>query len=494
MPVLRQIRAPWIVLISLGLALFGASAYAFVAFSSASEFTQPEGIVATQIRYFSQTGALYFDLRQYPYTVCAYMPVFYGAVGALLKVGLPVFVAGRLVSILAFLALVWLAGRLVRLYGAGRDYQWLAIGLAGTTQILLGWGTVGQVDMLAIALSLASFHQFARFEREGAETLDRAALLALAGLLTKQTALIAPAIIFLLLLKQSPRRAFRFGTIAGGAGLAIVLALNFLLDGRFLANTLFANLNPFALYKLQLPLEYVGIVLSGLLVVVAAGASAAWRDGLRSPFLYLGLASLWFLFSSAKVGADSNYLIESSVLLVVCACLGLSSLHFFELSRSGSRTWVTLLILPLSIFLVQNARVGVSAIAKRLERESQFAAQVDKVKPYVTGQGRVLSTDSNLLVHAGRSLEVEVLIYRLLVEAGRIDQAPLLSDIDRGAFDTIVLYEDLEGKRDPDPEIPRLTPEQMLAVARRYELVKQAPGPNLAGLYVYQPRQIARQQ
>jgi hypothetical protein len=119
---------------------------------------------------------------------------------------------------------------------------------------------------------------------------------------------------------------------------------------------------------------------------------------------------------------------------------------------------------------------------------------VDLAKPLLSGNRRVLSTDSNLMVHAGRSLEVEPLIYRLLVEAGRIDPEPVLRDIEAAAFETIVLYDNVHANAVADPEIPRLPAPQMAAVARRYELVQHAPGPNLTGLYIYKPKPLARRQ
>lgn len=494
MQVLRPGKLETIVFICIALAcLLGASHIALALWAS-SEFTQPEGIVATQIRHFAQTGALYFDLKQYPYTVCAYMPVFYSLGAALVKSGLPVLIGVRLLSLLSLAALLWLVGRITALYGLSRLEQRLAMALAGLTQILLGWGTVGQVDMLAFTLSLAAFHQYLRFARTGANSLDFAAAFSLAALLTKQTTLAAPATIVLLLAVSHPRRALRFALLVGGLGAALIFGLNALLDGRFLANTVFANINPFALYKLRLPLEYFGIVLSPLLLIVLAGLPAALRQSSGAPYLYLALALSLFLVTSAKVGADSNYLIESSVLLVLCGTLSLSRLNFFSLFARGSQSWVTLLVLPLGLYVVQNTRVGIMNLEKRFAREQQFAAQVSTVKPYLSRPGRILSADSNALVQSGHSFEVEPLIYRLLVEAGRIDGRPLLDDIERAAFSTIVLYEDVAAVPDPDPEIPRLTPAQMDAVRRRYTLVKHAPGPNLAGLFVYQPQGVSRWQ
>jgi hypothetical protein len=454
-----------------------------------NEFTQPEGIVATQVRHFAGTGGLYFGLAGYPYTVSAYMPLFYGVAAGLVKLGLPVLLADRLLSIVSLVALVWLAGRIGGVYGLGRLEQRMASALVGMTQVVVSWGTVGQVDTLAIACSLAAFWQYGRFARAGANSLDGAAGFALAGLLTKQTAVAAPVVIFLLLLGAGQRRqAWRFAGIVGGLGGAMVLGLNWGLEGRFLANTVFANLNPFALSKLEMPLTYFGVVLAPLLAPVVAGLGAARRDGCLAPYGYLGAALGVFLLTAGKVGADANYLLESAVVLVITAMVGLGRLGFFELFARGSRSWVTLLVLPVGVFVLQNVRVGVSGWVARYGREREFAAQVAGVKPFLAGEGRVLSADSNVLLRGGRSFEVEPLIYRLLVEARRIDGRRVERDLEAGVFRTIVLYDDVRFAADPDPEVPRLPEGQRAAIRRRYELVRHVTGPYLGGLYVYQPQ------
>ena len=483
----RSAKVTFLAAVCMAVAVVMGGAHVGLALWSDNEFTQVEGIVATQVRHFAETGGLYFGLAEYPYTVCAYMPMFYGVAAGLVKVGVPVLLADRLVTIGALLALLWLTGRITGLFGLGVMEQRMAMGLVGLTQILGQWATVGQVDTLAVAFAVAAFYEYARFTRVGAGSLDRAAGFALAGLLTKQTALAAPAVIFLLLLGAGHRRqAWRFAGIVGGLGGALVLGLNFLMDGRFFANTVFAMMNPLALYKLGMSLEYFGGVSAMLLIPVLASVGVARREGCLAPYWYLASALGVYVLTAGKVGADLNYLLEVSVVLVMAAMVGLGRLRFFELFAVGSRSWVTLLVLPVGIFVVQNARMGLVNLQGRYLREQEFTAQVAGVRPFLVGEGRVLSADSNALLRAGRSIEVEAWVYRMLVEAGRIDGGPLERDLEAGAFRTVVLYDDVRLPADPDPEIPRLTQGQREAIGRRYELVRHVGGPYLGGLYVYQ--------
>jgi hypothetical protein len=231
-------------------------AHVGVALWAGHEFTQPESIVAGQSRLFAEQGTLYYGLKQYPYTVCAYMPLFYTAVAGMSRTGFPVQKAGRMLSVIAIAAILWLIWKIVLLYTQDRYCAGTALALGAGIHLLCWWGTVGQTDVPAIALSLGAFYQYSRYRICGEDRCIAAGLLAMAGLLTKQTVIAAPAAVFVLLALQRPRKAAAFAAIAGGAGGAIVLSLDAALDGRFLANTVFANINPFAWHKVAQHFDY----------------------------------------------------------------------------------------------------------------------------------------------------------------------------------------------------------------------------------------------
>ncbi len=476
-----------ILLLACAVAIIVVLCHIGVALWAENEFTQPEGVVATQILSLAEKGSLYYDLKQYPYTVCAYMPIFYLTVAGMNHLGVPVLTGGRILSILALSWLFFLIWKILILYTEDPFCSMTGVALAGMTQLLLGWGIVGQVDTLAVALTLTAFYQYSRYRVLGENCLDRAAFFAVAGLFTKQTVLSAPLVIFLVLLLESPKQALRFATIVGGIGGAMVLTLNTLMHGRFLENTVFGNMNPIALYKLQVHLEYMAIALLPLIPVVAVGVKQAIRSPMRAAFLYLGIALTVLLLTAGKVGSDSNYQIETAVVLILCACLSLHLVNFYGLSLGGSKKWVTLLMLPLGLYALQNLRISGSGLLERIVREQSFRAQIQGLDPFLRSTGLLLSADSNLLVRAKRRFEVEPLIYRMLVEAGRIDDSIVLQDIKNAKFQTVILYEDLAQITDEDPEIPRLPRAQTDAIRNRYRFVKHLPGPYLGGLYVYQP-------
>src|ERR1700693_1876029 len=200
-----------------------------------NSFTGPQCVVAANTMMLARDGTLYYDLNHYPYTVSAYTPVFYLLQAGLFKLGLPAYTAGRLISFAALLGVFVLVWRLALLYTADRYCAWLATLLAASSALLLSWGTVGQVDSLAVFFALTAFYLYSRYDLLGEKTLLWAAGFAVLAFFTKQTMLACPAAIVVLLWSHRRRTAIQFG--AGLAALVTVLALslNAALDGRFIS-------------------------------------------------------------------------------------------------------------------------------------------------------------------------------------------------------------------------------------------------------------------
>ena len=213
---------------------------------AANELSPPESVVSAQSLMLAHDGTLYYDLKHYPFTVCAYMPSFYWLESGLIRAGLSAFHAGRWISFAAFLGLIVLCGRIALLYTGDRHAAWVASLAAASSSLLGSWGTVGQVDTLAAFFALAAFYNYSRFEVRGANSLWIAGVYAALALFTKQTMIAAPAAIFLCLWMRDRKKALWFGALLGGGFAAAALAINAALDGRFLANTVFANMNPFS--------------------------------------------------------------------------------------------------------------------------------------------------------------------------------------------------------------------------------------------------------
>lgn len=450
-----------------------------------NSFSGPECVVGAQSMMLAHDGTLYYDLNRYPYTVSAYTPLFYLLDAGLFKVGLPVYTAGRLISFVALLGIVALVWRVVLLYTRDRYSAWIGALLAASSTLVLSWGTVGQVDTLAVFWALAAFYQFSRYAVRGEKTLIWAGVFAVLAFFTKQTMIACPAAICVWLLLRRPKVALQFGGAVAAFVAVTSLALNAVLGGRFLADTVLANLNPYAADKILQHLRFTLFSAGPLWLVVVLGARPALRIGGRAPFIYLATALAVFSITAPKIGSDLNYQVEATVLLIICACLALHALDFFRLSFRGSKTWITLLQLPVAVFLVVNYRITARDLLTRFAGEQFARSEVAAVTPYLADGGRVLSSDYNALVRLRGRMDVEMLIYRLLVDARVVDSEPVRRDIAAGAFSTILLMEDVNHRGSGlGVELSTLPDSQIEELRRHYRLVAHIPA---SDAYVYKP-------
>ena len=208
-------------------------------------------------------------------------------------------------------------------------------------------------------------------------------------------------------------------------------------------------------------------------------------------YVYFALAATMLALTGGKVGSDSNYQIESSVVLILCACVALHELNFFALVFSGSRAWVTLLQAPLLIHLVLNLQIEAHILSGRISKEKQLRKQITALRPYLADGGKVISADYNAMARLHDRMDLEPQVYRMLLSTGVVDPEPVRRDLAASAFSTVLLFEDARQKENPDLEIPSLPEAQIEEIRKHYRLVDHLPGPYVAGIYVYKPVTLA---
>lgn len=470
------------------IAALGLSAQVGVALYAQYSLTQVESIIGIHARTLAEGGGLYYDLNAYPYTVSPYGPVYYAASAALQALGLEPLAAGRLVSLAALLGLFWIVDRLLRQWNIGGPERAVGLILLVSSGVAGSWGVVGQSDVLALLFSVAALERFEASRRTGRSgPLIACGLLIALAIFTKQTFVAAGASVVGSLWLTRRRRAAKFTTALAVCGVATAAALQVLTEGRFLANAVLANLNPFAWWKLADHLKYFGLV-NGWLALVALSGFA--RRARFHPLLHLYLAAstaVWLL-TAPKIGSDLNYQLEPVTALCLAAAWSLDRLRFFPLLSRRDPGWVTLLQIPLLLHLTLNVVVDIRGGLTRWVREQLAQQQTAQLAPWLEpGAGRVLSVEIDALMQAGRRMEVEPLIYSLLVEAGVTDPAPVERDLAEGAFSAVLLYFDVDGGGAAPPEAPSLPPRQLELIRRHYHLAAHVPGPLLGGVYVYEP-------
>ncbi len=486
LPEKRFRKALWVVSALAACALlasFGLSLWA------QNEFSLGESVVAAQSLMLVHNGTLYYDLNHYPYTVAGYMPIFYTLDAGLIKLGVPAFLGGRIITMTAFFVLVTTCWRLTLVYTESQTLAWIAALLIGCNPLMFLWSEMGQVDVLAVSFAALSFFYFSRHYVRGEATLRWTTVFTLLALFTKQTMIAAPIAIFLLLFFRDRKKALLFGAAVIGIGGGLVLALNTAFHGNLLQDTVHGNMNPLSWWKFLTQLRYVSMLSGCLLAVVLLSFRKLACGNSVALCVYCVCTALVFLVTCGKVGSDTNYQLEMTVALVACAAVGLDRLRFLPLYFARSRSWITLLVLPLAINMVNGFRVLPDLFAGRIAEEQEARSTLKELRPYVPVEGGlVLSSDYNSMVRLRQRLDVEPLIYGLLVRAGAVDPEPVRRDLERGAFSTVILTDDVSKPAQTSfLELIILPESQREEIRRHYRLVKHIPNSFPHELFVYQP-------
>lgn len=465
-------------------------AQAGIAFSLSNEITPVESAIVIQGRRLAAGLGFYPDLNSYPYTVYPYGPIFYGASGVAAKLDLPAYLGGRLLSFTAFLAAVALTGSIVkRLTGDPWAAAASAVLSAGTAN-LLKWGTTGQSDVMALALGLAGFERYTAW-RESRRTshLFWAGALAALAVFTKQSLVASAAAIAVLTLAHDRKQGLAFGALLVGCGVAMAFTIDGLTGGYF-DHGVRANLNPFSWEKFAGQAEYFLLLATPLLLIAFAPAVSEGARFLSGAHVYLLLAFAVLCGTAAKLGADLNYQIEVFAALCIACGLALHRLDFFNRCFRSDTGWITLLQLPLLFYLALNVALTGRTAIERVIRNQEYSEETLKLEKYLTQRGgRVLSVEFNPLVASHLGIEVEPLIYTLCVNDGLTDPAPVIEDLRRGAFSSVILYQNVftSGQSTLAGEVPSLPRDHLNAIRESYRLVEHVDGPLAGGVYVYQP-------
>jgi hypothetical protein len=470
------------------LVALGLAGHLVVLLWAQHDFTPVEALVALHSNMFAHGGGLYWGLNRYPFTVSAYGPIFYAVSGMLQHWGVPAYQSGRIISYAALLAALWLCWQTLGYLTHNKYARAAGVLLAASTSNVLFWATTGQVDMLACCFSLAAFTAFLKFrEQRDLQALALSGVLVILAVFTKQTFLAAGVAIGLTLLWEDRKRAVAWIVGVGLTGSGIALTLNTVTQGGFFADAIFANINPFAFFKLQQHAQYLILTGAGVILTAATGAGRASRR--TAPlYVYAALSTAIWLLTAPKIGSDLHYQVEMTILLAMCAAVALDQLDFFPSLFAARRTWVTLLQMPLLLHVALNFLLTTRTVAERALFEPFKRQETLALKPFVERPGRLLSVQYDSLVHDRGRIEVEPLIYSILVRAGLTDPAPVLRDLETRQFATVILAQNVFAGAPAveDPEVGRLPAVQMDAIRKNYRLIQHVDGPN--NVYVYEPR------
>lgn len=241
-----------VVRVALGVALvFGAGFY-FICAIRALQARLPldygEGPLLNQARLLAEGWPIYRpDLSDYPYTVANYPPLYPLAVSLVGRLMGFSYATGRVVSVLATLVCSLALGLIVFQITRDRVAAAVSGALFLSFPYVIYWGSLGRVDMMALAFSLWGIWAALRWPDSPAG-LGLSLILLLAAIFTRQSYLLAaPLAVAVHLANRNWRRALLFALALGSGVLLVGGILTWRTGGGFFFHTVTASANTFLL-------------------------------------------------------------------------------------------------------------------------------------------------------------------------------------------------------------------------------------------------------
>lgn len=462
------------------------------------ELDYTEGSVLCQIQDLDSGAALYGKVGERPYTFTIYPPLYHVVVAALAAQIGDAVLAGRLLSFACAILLALVIAGLVHRLGAGAPglIRWAAATIAAlsflATAPVFWTATLLRVDMLAMSLAACGLYVF--FRSSGVSGHAVALLFFTLALLTKHSAIAAPAACILGTAVARPWSGLKLGlTFVLLAGFVFgVLGMIFgdtVFFHLFYANALSYSLLRAVTLSARFVTRYPVLVASGLaaflhLVWGTLSARHARRACAEKWTLAVYFVVAWAsVLAIGRVGTSSNHLIE--VTIALCTFSGLAVLWtgsylWAHTPRPASlaRTALTLaVLLALTWQAAQNTythRVFRPTYHPRSLRASETLLDRIRATP-----GPVFGVTQFLVCRAGKPAQINTFMVAQLATVGTWDAGPFLDDIRRKEFALVFLDFDLMREHYSGD---RFTPEMLKALREHYR-----PDGRIGAYRLYRP-------
>jgi hypothetical protein len=473
--------APWI---AAGLLVPGLDAYlrlAYNAIRSDLELDYGEGTVLWQAQNLPHLEKAVHPFGSYPYILFNYTPVYHCVLHLVAWTGLSLQTAGRLVSVLSFLATMLLAALVVKRASRG--------GLAVACGVIAGllitnlpnawWSVLVRVDTLAILFVFLGLTLFA-FDVSRAprgETLGYAAFLCFViALYTRQTLIAAPTACLIYLSLGARRRALRHAIVFAVTGSAILITLGVLTHGEWPRHLFRYNVSPLGWrhgvwlildqFRRSAPILLLATVEAAATIrgfLARSGRSASVRERVALLFTIYFAVTAVFSLSIMKDGANVNYLME--FLFAACVLAGLCVLRLMNNACDGKRMQVSLGLVSLMVLASTAwfARMGAPSVQVPAAGSGLANAHQRLLARLTEISGDVYSEEMTALIQAGKEVPAEPSSVTFLNTMHLWDETPLVERILGSRFAAIVVTTSIENRG-------RFSPRVSAAIKQRYRL------------------------
>jgi len=391
----------------------------------------------------------------FPIVLAPYGPVTYLLVALLLKTFGVSLIWPRLLILCSTLGSSALVLGITRAFG-GRASAGAVFGAAFfCSPIVWIWLPLVRIDFVAVTLALSGLCVFGR----RGHRLALAAVLFVAAVMTKQSAIAAPmACCIELLVERRWRDCLRFVAYLGGLGALALLMLG--PNAAFHLVLLgYRDVSSAVRYAQALTAVMAGSFILVLAVIYGTTVAGTRLKDVRLIWLYLGVATLTTL-TAGKTGAETNHFLEW---LAALSCVGAVSFSGPPLALDrGARLVLTGVV----VFTLASA-IGVQWIPRRDINQQGCQAAYDLIA-HAPGQ-HILSEDVAAPALTGRVVAVTDPFAYALTKHELWEDGGLEARVQNGYFDLIVVGADSLREHHPQP---RWTGEVARLVRTRYRVAQ----------------------
>jgi uncharacterized membrane protein (UPF0136 family) len=472
-----------------------------------------EGFVLEHAVALARGESMYRPIDREPYIVGSYPPLFAWTLGIVNgpAVDLKSMGRGRMLTIAATLG----TGLLLALMVALRTRRVLPAVLAPLLFLIsyevYQWSAFVRVDLPALFVSLAGVAVFLAAARRW--MLAASALLFVAAVYTKQTAVLAPLACALALARHDRRGLAWFAGVGLGAGAIIFIILQARTDGEFFPHAIAYNRNRMDWIGWRRLMENEIWFFHRWLLLAVVGAAAA-RLMLRCPVanepspaarrrerphargtveIYTFLATL-SLLSYAKVGAAPNYVLEP---LAAWALFVSESLGRLMERLAGRPDWrarlavwgVAGLLLIHGLYANLNRDGGPPYVLRSPTPNAAWNAGAREVLLAARqSRGDVFSEEAVFPLLAGKRVVWQSFIMSQLAREGLAGDAPMVEMLRERRLGLFIATADLSPADAAQTHYDRYTPAVVEALQANYRLDRTIPIPTKT-YYLWVPRE-----
>jgi hypothetical protein len=411
-----------------------------------SDAGYPDSATLLQIQAFSSTGQIYPDFDSPPYLVTLYGPLCYVLLGSLYKIAQLLAIDPRNVIRLGMIATLLICALTIfrigqRLY-LERWLAFLSLLFAISIAPLASWTTAIRGDLLALALSLASFHLYLGTLNNRRRLV--AAICAGLALLVKQTFIAVPCVI---LIWHFWRREF----LEGFLWITVVLGTVFLgyaaayIREPFMIRHFAALGSP--IFEFPGALQLIGeAFLQPQTVFGVFGVFLAIREDDSRKLLF---GCYWFVswlvaaLTVLQIGADRNYFWEPLLVSAIGAGHGL--VWFVRNVNRGPvflKVFTALVLCGVFFPVLKTEIFQISVSYGWLKTHDHARSQWELFLSRITGL-RILSTFPDITIQSRVPEIPDPFLNNVLAQKGKWDFTPILREIRSNKYDLVVVRSDL---------------------------------------------------